>query len=185
MFNFDDDDKKIEFSYSDDDFTPEGRLDFSLLPEYKVKYDRQGYLIEDEKYKEYKAVIDRNEKLKKISRYQKKEELWENMDRLSPNQQKALTLMVSGVNINQIATECNIERSTIYRWLQLDIFTKTLKLWQKQLFIEADTKLNNLVSKALDRLEYILDNPSKFDGKDYLRSIELCLGFMKRNEEKL
>ncbi|BAQ63228.1 hypothetical protein GM3708_3634 (plasmid) [Geminocystis sp. NIES-3708] len=177
------DSEKIEFSYSDDDFTPEGKLNFNLLPEFKPRYDKDGFLINKNEAKPYYEAEEKNELLVKFTEYQHQDKLWENYDRLSPLQQKAIQLLISGHNINHIATECNIERSTIYRWLQLDIFTNTLKLWQKKLLIEADIKIKSIVDKALDKLEFILDNPSKFDSRDYLKAIEISLNFINKLEK--
>jgi hypothetical protein len=177
------DEENIEFQYSDEDFT-EGKLDFTLIPDYKVKYNKKGYVIEDDEYKRIEADKERNKILKKFSEYQHSEALWENFNRLTTNQQKAITLMVTGVTMKEIANQCNVNEVTIYRWMQIDIFTKTLRLWQKELFIEADLKIKSLVSKALNRLEFILDNPTKFEGRDYVRSIELCLNMMSKGEKK-
>ncbi len=169
------DDEKIEFSYCDDDFTREGKLNFNLLPEYKPKYEK-GYLVNKEEVQPYYDAKDKNKLLKKFTKYQLNEDLWENYGRLSPLQQRALTLLVSGHNINQIATECNIERSTIYRWLQLDIFTKTLKLWQQKLLIEADNKIRLLGFKALDELETMLDNCQ--DEKNKIEILKLIINLV-------
>ncbi|WPF90491.1 helix-turn-helix domain-containing protein (plasmid) [Cyanobacterium aponinum AL20118] len=179
-----DDDENIEFQYKDEDFTPEGKLIKLPLPDFEPKYDQDGYLINRDEAKPYYKAREKNELLVKFTEYQHKEKLWENYGRLSPIQQKVLTLLVTGHNINHIATECNIERSTIYRWLQLDIFTKTLKLWQKTLLIEADSKINRVINKALEKLEFVLDNPQKFDSKDYLKAIEISLGFLTRGISK-
>ncbi|PHV61004.1 helix-turn-helix domain-containing protein [Cyanobacterium aponinum] len=178
-----DEDEKIDFQYKDEDFTPEGKLIKLPLPDFEPKYDQDGYLINREKAKQYYEAENKNELLVKFTEYQHKEKLWENYERLSPIQQKVLTLLVTGHNINHIATECNIERSTIYRWLQLDIFTKTLKLWQKTLLIEADIKIKSIVDKALNKLEFILDNPQKFDSRDYLKAVEISLNFLNRGDK--
>lgn len=181
MFDFDD--EKIEFRFRDCDFT-DGKLNFELVPEFKAKFNKQGNLINTDEADKYHEAKEKNKIIKKFSYFQRNEALWENYDRLSPNQQKAITLLVGGVNIRDTAKECNINEATLYRWLQIDIFTKTLKLWQKNLLIEADIKLKSLVSKALERLEFVLDNPSKFESRDYLKAIELSLNFLNRGEDK-
>lgn len=114
----------------------------------------------------------------KDSEYHLNEELWENYQRLTPVQQKVLTLLITGENINQIATKCNIERSTIYRWLQIDLFVHCLKLWQKNILVETDLIVKKIVDKGLEKLDFVLENPTRFESKDYLKAIELSLGLM-------
>jgi hypothetical protein len=160
--------------FQDSDFNSDGNLIFPDIPKYKAGSDSDSR-------KEYYRVNDYCENLIKFSQYQNREQLWQNYQRLSLIQQKVLSLLVSGKNINQVATECHIERSTIYRWLQLDIFIECLKLWQKNLLFEADFKIKKVVEKGLEKLEFILDNPDKFEGKDYLKAIELSLSLMGKN----
>lgn len=167
--------------FKDDDFDGEGNLVFPQIPEYKEESDCDGNITNLKEFREYHKVIDRIDDLIKFSKYQNNELLWQNYQRLSLMQQKVLALLITGENINQIATKCNIERSTIYRWLQLDIFIKCLKLWQKNLLIEADYKVKKVVDKGLEKLDFVLDNPHKFEGKDYLKAIELSLGLLGKN----
>ncbi|PHV60991.1 helix-turn-helix domain-containing protein [Cyanobacterium aponinum] len=178
-----DDDENIEFQYSDSDFTPEGKINFKPLPEYKPKYDQDGYLINRDEVQPYYDARDKNELLVKFTEYQYKEKLWENYGRLSPTQQKALQLLVTGHSVRDTARKCDTSEATLYRWLQLDIFTKTLKLWQKTLLIEADIKIKSIVDKALNKLEFILDNPQKFDSRDYLKAVEISLNFLNRGDK--
>lgn len=166
--------------YQESDFD-EGNLVLPRIPEYSQGYDKEGNVKDKESFKEYRKVSNYCDDLIKFSEYQNKEQLWQNYQRLTPIQQSALTLLISGKNINQVATECDIKRSTIYRWLQLDIFVKCLKSWQKNLLFEADFKVRNVISNSLEKLEFILDNPDKFEGKDYLRAIELSLGLLGKN----
>ena len=164
--------------YKESDFDGEGNLVFPQIPEYKGESDKDGNITNLKEFREFCRVKNYCEDLIKFSEYQSKEQLWENYQRLTPIQQRVLTLLISGKNINQVATECDIKRSTIYRWLQLDIFIECLKSWQKNLLFESDSKIKAVVSKGLEKLEFILDNPDNFDGKDYLRAIELSLGLL-------
>lgn len=175
-------DEKTQFQYQDSDFTPEGKINFKPLPEKKARYDKQGNLINKGEADNYYQVRDKNKLLKECTKFDTYGNLWENFDRLSPNQQKALQLLISGHNIRDTARKCETSEATLYRWLQLDIFNYTLKAWQKRLFIEADLKINSVIHKALNQLEFVLDNPTKFDSRDYLKAIELSLNFLNREK---
>jgi predicted DNA-binding protein YlxM (UPF0122 family) len=173
--------EKIDFTFTNEDFTPEGSILFSALPNYTAVTDKNGFIVNKDEFRKYHLAKDKNEYLVRFSSYQDKEQLWENFERLSPNQQKALHLFISGNSLKDIADKCKVNDSTIYRWLQLDIFIQCLKLWQKNLLFEADYKIKKVVEKGLEKLEFILDNPDKFEGKDYLKAIELSLGLMGKN----
>jgi hypothetical protein len=175
--------EKIDFTFTNEDFSPEGSIMFSALPDYKAVTDKNGFIVNIEEFKEYNTAKNKNEYLAKFSSYQDREQLWENFERLTPNQQKALNLFISGNSLKDIAIKCNVNEVTLYRWLQLDIFVKTLKLWQKNLLFDADLKLKKIVDKGIEKLEFILDNPQKFNSRDYLKAIELSLGFLTRGCE--
>jgi hypothetical protein len=109
------------------------------------------------------------------------EELWQVYQRLTPQQQSALSLLVSGNSIAQTAKKLKIDRSTIHRWMLLEVFTKCLRQWQQQLFYENLGQSLQLYQKAIDKLGYVLDNPEKYELKDYLKAIELCLQLQHQN----
>lgn len=177
-----DEDERIDFQYSEADFT-EGKLNFHLLPEFKPEYDEEGFLINKDEAKPYYEAKEKNKLLREFTQYQHREKLWQNYDRLTPNQQKALQLLVTGNSVRDTARECKINEATLYRWLQLDIFIDVFRLWREKLLIEADSKINRVINKALEKLEFILDNPSKFDSRDYLKAIEISLNFVNKLEK--
>ena len=106
--------------------------------------------------------------------------LYENFEKLKPDQQKVLELLIQGQNVRDIATECNVNEATIYRWLQQDNFYSCLKKWQYHLLVESDNRLQKLIFKGIDKLEFVLDNPDKFEGKYYLQAIEISLRYLER-----
>jgi transposase-like protein len=171
------------FRYSDKDFDDEGKFIFPEIPDFKCESDKNGNILNVKEFRSHCEIKEKKENLAKYSEYQYGEALWRNFDLLSPVQQKAVRLLVSGHNMRDTARECNINEATLYRWLQLNIFAETIKLWQQRLLIETDNKLKSIVSKALERLEYVLDNPQKFEGREYLRAIEISLGFLNRGSK--
>ncbi len=149
-------------------------------------FDEQGNLILSEKDQAqsrggFMSVFDDDSEMIKATKYTSLEQLWQVYQRLTPQQQSALSLLVSGNSIAETAKQLKIDRSTIHRWMMLDIFTKCLKQWQQQLFSENLGQSMKLYQKAIDKLGYVLDNPHKYELKDYLKAIELCLQLQHKN----
>ena len=109
-----------------------------------------------------------------MNEYDSFSSLEENFEKLSAIQQKALTLAIQGTSNRDISRECNIDESTFYKWMQSDLFNQCFSNWKYRLFDEVDTKMKKLYSKAVDKLESILDQ-EEIQNKELLKAIELIL----------
>lgn len=152
------------FKFQESDFDEQGNL---VLPSIKE--------VKDADIDEFRFRLDQIKQVKEGTKVEYLEELWQVYQRLTPQQQSVLSLLVSGNSIAQTALKLKIDRSTIHRWMLLEVFTDCLKQWQKQLFYENIGQSMKLYQKAIDKLGYVLDNPHKYELKDYLKAIELCL----------
>lgn len=158
------------FKFEDKDFDEQGNL---VLPSIKE--------VKEADIDEFRFRLDQIRQVKEGTKVEYSEELWQLYQRLSPQQQSALSLLVSGNSIAQTAKKLKIDRSTIHRWMMLEIFTECLKQWQKEVFYENIGQSMKLYQKAIDKLGYVLDNPHKYELKDYLKAIELCLQLQYQN----
>lgn len=103
--------------------------------------------------------------------------LWDNFQYLSPIQQKAITLMISGEKKGEIANKLGVDRKTIYLWMQDDLFMECLKRWQHQLLIEVHEQKREIYQKALRALDGMLDNP--ISPELYLETVKFTLTTLK------
>ena len=158
------------FKFEDNDFDEQGNL---VLPSIS---DVRGAEIDV-----FRARLEEIKDMQSATKMTPFENLWEVYQRLTPQQQSALSLLVSGDSIAETAKKLKIDRSTIHRWMLLEVFTECLKQWQKQLFYENIGQSMKLYQKAIDKLGYVLDNPNKYELKDYLKAIELCLQLQYKN----
>lgn len=90
-------------------------------------------------------------------------------------------LYISGKSIREICRILEIAESTFYLWLGSDLFVRCLTRWQIKIRIDADNKIKNVVNKALEKLDLILDNPDDFSDQHYLKAIELSLNLRGKN----
>jgi transposase-like protein len=73
---------------------------------------------------------------------------------LSETQQKAIELLLAGKSYTQIAEQLGIDRSTLWRWRNGDGgFRRALETARETAFRDADSRLRELVPRALQVLE--------------------------------
>lgn len=104
-------------------------------------------------YDSWQQEYEATKALKEERKFDSFSPLYKNFERLKPNQQKVLELLIQGLTVRDIATECKINEATIYRWLQQDNFSLCLNNWQKRLMIEADYRIKRVIFKGLYKLE--------------------------------
>ncbi len=75
------------------------------------------------------------------------------MQNLTPKQETAIAILIRGNTKKQTAEICEVDQSTIYRWLSEEIFKQRFQLLQKEIFDEAIGNLNGLTYKAIECLE--------------------------------
>lgn len=94
--------------------------------------------------------------------------------KLSTKQQQAIQLLSSGDSITNVAKKLEVDRTTIYRWMNEKEFNRELdKL--------TETYTNSLFFQAVAELEGILQRGRDVDK---LRAIELVMGLNGRNISK-
>ena len=75
-------------------------------------------------------------------------------DDLSDKQQKAIAMLISGKSYTQIAKRLEIDRSTLWRWRNRDSdFRRNLENAREEAYRDADSRLRELVPRALEVLE--------------------------------
>lgn len=96
---------------------------------------------------------------------------------LKPEQLKAISLIVSRdvnrMSYKQIAEECGVAESTIFRWKEKDYFTEELNR-------QAEIMQKAFLSEAYNRLRGLITNPNTADN-NVLKALEIFL----KNQGKL
>jgi hypothetical protein len=159
----------------------DGNVVLSEIPEYQEdNFDEDGSPDDEQYWQKRLTAFDEQKEMIELTKFSYDQELWQNYQKLTIQQQKALTQIISGKTIRDSARECKVNEATVYRWLQQGNFYTCLKKWQEKLMFEADSRIKKVIFKALDKLEFVLDNHEKFEGKDYLKAIEVSLKFLQR-----
>lgn len=149
----------------------EGNVRLSELPKQE-NFPDYDY---DEFFEVFKmGLSDRQEEIKD-TKYDYLSELWQNYQKLTGKQQKALPLILTGENMRDIAKKCEIHEATLYRWFQIDLFNQVLERWRKEIFKSNQIKLNKLADKAIDRLADIFDNPKGYDDRTLDNALSLVM----------
>lgn len=96
---------------------------------------------------------------------------------LKPEQLKAISLIVSRdvnrMSYKQIAEECGVAESTIFRWKEKEYFTEELNR-------QAEIMQKAFLSEAYNRLRGLITNPNTADN-NVLKALEIFL----KNQGKL
>lgn len=72
---------------------------------------------------------------------------------LNEKQLAAIELLVAGKSYSAAAKAINIDRSTLFRWRQDELFQEVLRERHEELWSEATQRLRGLVHPSLDVLE--------------------------------
>lgn len=76
---------------------------------------------------------------------------------LTPKQETVIQALIAGHTIQTAALAAHVAERTAQRWLKLPHFKAAYKAAQKQVFDMAMSKLALKVEKAIDRLDFHLD----------------------------
>lgn len=93
---------------------------------------------------------------------------------LSESQRRAAVLLASGKRGTDIIEDLGIDSSTLSRWKRDPEFVAMVDGLLNQMCEEAIFKIRGLITKAVDRLEQILDDP-QVNPRDRLQAIDRCL----------
>lgn len=81
-----------------------------------------------------------------------------NVNGLNSKQSKALALLAAGEDVTTVAKEVKVSASTVYRWADKPIFSKTLREARAKHLSLLGSKLLKSSLKAVDVLESALDS---------------------------
>lgn len=101
---------------------------------------------------------------------------------LKPTQLIAIASLAKGSTINRAASDAGVNERTIDRWLTQPAFRGELRRVITTAYKHHLTKLQGLLSKGIERLEDILDDPTT-QPSDLIRTVHLLLGACDRYQE--
>lgn len=78
--------------------------------------------------------------------------------RLTARQEQAIQALLTGANVNEVARNVQVGRTTLYRWLNDAAFRTAYHAAQEQSHMWTAHRLQNLTAKAIQILERILDD---------------------------
>lgn len=97
-----------------------------------------------------------------------------NISKLNPKQEQAIQLLASGISVTQVANKVEVDRVTIYRWMNDREFKRELNK-------VIETYTSTLFFQAISELESILQTGRDVDK---LKCIEIILGLNGKNVGK-
>jgi hypothetical protein len=111
---------------------------------------------------------------------------------LSPKQLKAVSGIAKGLSPSQIAKDISVSTRTLERWKKTPQFVAALSQIRGEVsrqvkaevvedVVSITSRLENLASKSLDRLEEIIDNPEARNG-DRVQAAKLLLNEWQRTQ---
>lgn len=87
--------------------------------------------------------------------------MYENVDKLSLNQQRTIELLLMGFSIKEIAEELRVNINTIYRWKNDELFGQVLRTKQNELTKENISRIKGLAFNSIEVLNDIMTNSKK------------------------
>lgn len=97
------------------------------------------------------------------------------VDRLLPDPRElAIDMKVRGTRWSEIARRLGVDRKTVYRWRQDQVFQAELRQRRQERDEALDDRLADMVDASLDTLEQIRDNPQAKDA-DRIRAADIIL----------
>lgn len=80
------------------------------------------------------------------------------LKKLNDKQQEAIMLLLTGDNNKTVASKVGVDENTVYRWRNSEPFKSILLDLRLKCVEDIEIKLHSLGSKAINMLEYLLDN---------------------------
>ncbi|HKA55748.1 MAG TPA: hypothetical protein VKJ47_19010 [Candidatus Binatia bacterium] len=80
------------------------------------------------------------------------------MARLTARQEQAIQALLTGANVNEVARNIRVGRTTLYRWLNDAAFRTAYHTAQERSHAWTVNRLQSLTAKAMQVLERILDD---------------------------
>lgn len=77
----------------------------------------------------------------------------------SVTQQRAISLIASGINFRQCAKMLGIQRTTLWQWRKIPAFQDAIKNEKQRFVADYRTELDKLKLKAISQLNQYLDDP--------------------------
>lgn len=97
-----------------------------------------------------------------------------NISKLNPKQEQAIQLLASGTSVTQVANKVEVDRVTVYRWMNDREFkrelNKIIETYTSALFFQAISELESILQTGRD--------------VDKLKCIEIILGLNGKNVGK-
>jgi hypothetical protein len=111
---------------------------------------------------------------------------------LTPQQLKALSMFAQGASGSEIANELKVSARSIQRWQKLpefakglyDISAKTTQLTVETTASSISNRIQRLLPKALDTIEYYIENPEA-KASDRLRACHLVGTWAGLTQQKI
>lgn len=97
-----------------------------------------------------------------------------NISKLNPKQEQAIQLLASGTSVTQVANKVEVDRVTVYRWMNDRDFkrelNKIIETYTSALFFQAISELESILQTGRD--------------VDKLKCIEIILSLNGKNVSK-
>ncbi len=84
-----------------------------------------------------------------------------NVTPITPSQDKAALLIVSGLNLSSVASNVGINPRTLHRWMQTETVKNRIRELRTLAFEHAANRLQTLTGKAIDTLENNLSSGNR------------------------
>lgn len=105
-------------------------------------------------------------------------------EKLSRNQERAITALLSHSTIGLAAQACGISEATLWRWLQLPDFQQRYRAAQQTVFANAVAELQKGTTEAAEALRAVLKDPLAKPGEK-VSAARVILEFSLRTRESL
>ena len=106
-------------------------------------------------------------------------------DELSPNQLKAIELIVFGAPTMKVAKECKVTQRTIWNWRNINpLFRQEEDRRKREIYEEFRGSLRGMIAKATKNLIGLLENPET-PAPTGLKAIELIANICKPETPKV
>ncbi len=84
-----------------------------------------------------------------------------NVTPITPAQERAALLIVSGENLQSVASNVGINPRTLHRWMQMEAVKNRIRALRTLAFEHAANRLQTLTGKAIDTLENNLSSGNR------------------------
>jgi Helix-turn-helix of insertion element transposase len=97
---------------------------------------------------------------------------------LRPEQERAITLLISGTGVTETAKEVGVSRQTLYAWMKDSKFAAARNQWHDEMREEGKSLMHTMIRKAAGAVDKALESG---DGRLGLRMLEK-MGVVKDEE---